>query len=66
MERFFYRGEAGRVGFFFFFFLVLMLYASLDRLCQMGMERKPVRPLETQGSCICTRKEGGGGGTEQQ
>lgn len=29
-------------------FLVLMLYASLDRLCQIGMERKLVRPLETQ------------------
>lgn len=29
-------------------FLVLMRYASLDRLCQMGMKRKPARPLETQ------------------
>lgn len=29
-------------------FLVLMRYASLDRLCQMGMKCKPARPLETQ------------------
>lgn len=41
-------------------FLVLMLYASLDRLCQIGMEREPVRPLEA-GGCICTGETGGGG-----
>lgn len=41
MKRFLSRG--GTRG-----FSVQMRYASLDRLCQMGMKRKPGRPLETQ------------------
>lgn len=35
-------------------FLVLMLYASLDRLCQLGTKRKPARPLINAGAASVT------------